>query len=349
MKNHIIPIFIPHLGCMHECIFCNQKKIANKITPAKQSDIKDIIDFALSKITNKENINIEVAFYGGSFTALPLQTQEELLQPAYDALIKQEINSIRLSTRPDCINDKIINTLKKYKVKTIELGVQSLDDVVLKNAQRGHSSTDVLKSVELLKKNGFICGLQIMPGLPGENWESLIKTCLGVIALNPNFIRIYPTIVIIDTKLAKLYQKNLYSPLSLEEAVAKTAYLKYLFKINDIPVIRTGLQATDLLSKGDVILKGPYHPSFGEMVDSYLFYMFFSRFIEDIPNYNHNSEILLHHNPKDTSKIRGLNCMNLEKIKYKYSISKITFISTTKLKTGEAIAEYNNIKFLINF
>ncbi|MDL2280680.1 radical SAM protein [Selenomonadales bacterium OttesenSCG-928-I06] len=350
MKNHIIPVFIPHLGCKHNCVFCNQKKIANKTIPITQSDIKEIIDFALNKITNRENLNIEIAFYGGSFTALPLKKQEELLEPAYDVLIKQKIDTIRISTRPDCINDEIVEQLQKYKVKIIELGVQSLDNYVLKKAQRGHTSNDVLKSIHLLKQNNFICGIQLMPGLPGENWHKLIQTCLQTISLKPNFVRIYPTIVIIDTELSNLYKKGLYNPLTLEEAVVRTAYLKLMFRLNNIPVIRTGLQATDLLSDGNVIVKGPYHPSFGEMVDSYLFYIALARFLEEIINYDscHNIELIVYHNNKDSSKIRGINCINIEKMKNKYQIKKITFIVTETLKKGEILAQYKNIKFIIN-
>ena len=353
MKNHIIPIFIPHLGCKHNCIFCNQKKIANKTTPINQSDIKDIIDSALNKVSNRKNLNIEIAFYGGSFTALPLKKQEELLKPAYNELIKQNIDTIRISTRPDCINDKIIKNLKKHKVKIIELGVQSFDNHVLKKAQRGHTSNDVLKSISVLKQNNFICGIQIMPGLPGENWTSLIQTCLQTIFLKPNFVRIYPTIIIIDTELSNLYQKKLYDPLTLESAVSKTAYLKLMFKINDIPVIRTGLQATDLLSEGNVVVKGPYHPSFGEMVDSYIFYIYLARFLEKIISYTHslncnNLELTIYHNNKDSSKIRGLNCINLEKLKKNYPIRAIKFTVDQSLKAGNIIVLYKNIRFTIN-
>jgi histone acetyltransferase (RNA polymerase elongator complex component) len=305
IKHYIIPVFIPHYGCKHQCIFCNQQKITGMVTPVDAQHVQQTIDVHLARITERRFI--EVAFYGGSFTALPLELQQRLLTPAYQALQRGQVNGIRLSTRPDCITDEIVDNLLAFNVTVVELGVQSLDEAVLIASQRGHTVDDVKNAADILRRREVSFGIQIMPGLPGEDWYSLLLTANRAIALRPHFARLYPTIVIDKTELATCYLQGLYQPLTLEAAIQKTAFLKLFFEQHNIPVIRTGLQATEELDNAGTVLAGPYHSAFGELVDGYLFFQMLLQAFEKIP---HSSEpIIIRHHRRDQSKIRGIsNC-----------------------------------------
>jgi histone acetyltransferase (RNA polymerase elongator complex component) len=347
MKHYVIPIFIPHYGCTQRCVFCNQRKITGVTTFISPENIAATIEEHLGRITKPRRI--EVAFYGGSFTALPVEMQSSLLAPAYRALDSKQIQAIRLSTRPDCIQTDILDNLLRFGVSIIELGVQSLDDQVLQNAARGHTCADVIQAVALIKSAGIRCGIQLMPGLPGEDWRSMLNTARKAIQLRPDFARIYPTLVIANTELAKWYRQDIYHPLSLAEGVARASFLKLLFEQQQIPVIRTGLQATEELAKQDVVLAGPYHPAFGEMVDAYLFYSMVAQCIEHIfqestPKFAH---IIIHHHTKDSSKLRGLANANITRWLNEYQIAKITMLPDGRT-LGELHVEYRNILYVIN-
>jgi len=345
MKHYIIPIFIPHYGCTHACVFCNQQKITGRGTPVTPAEVAGIIDQHISRITEKRHI--EVAFYGGSFTALDTSIQQALLKPAYNALQHGRIHAIRLSTRPDYINDEIVQNLIDFGVSIIELGVQSLDNEVLKASARGHTYGDVIQAVAVIKKLGLQCGIQLMPGLPGEDWSSLITTARGVLQLAPNFIRIYPTVVIAHTKLADMYHDGRYTPLSLLMGTARAAFLKLLFLQYKIPVIRTGLQATEDLSNHDVVLAGPYHPAFGEMVDSYLFYLMMAHAVESIAPNQQRITMLIHHHSRDTSKIRGLANRNIKKLTSIYNIDHLT-LKADGQSLDEILIESQDLCYVIN-
>lgn len=336
MKHYIIPVFIPHLGCLHECIFCNQRKITGRQTPVTAKQVSTIVAERLNGINEKRWV--EVAFYGGSFTALPQNIQNELLAPASRALRQGYIQAIRLSTRPDCINLDIIANLIQQGVTIVELGVQSLDNRVLSKARRGHDCQAVIDAVRHVKEAGLQCGLQLMPGLPGEDWESLIKTVRQVIHLHPDFVRIYPTIVIADTALAKLYQQEDYRPLSLEQAVARAAYMKLLFEQQGITVIRTGLQASEELDNETNVIAGPYHAAFGELVDSYLFYIMMAGFLEQ-NLVSTTRKLIIRHHPQDCSKVRGQRNSNINKLKQSYNLAKIIFSPDSSVKKGCLLLE----------
>lgn len=344
MKHYIIPIFIPHYGCSHACVFCNQKKITGRAAPVTAQEITTIITEHLARVT--EERHIEVAFYGGSFTALDIKIQCELLAPAYEALQRRKIHAIRLSTRPDCINDAVVRNLISYGVSIIELGVQSLDDKVLQASARGHSARDVKQAVSVIKKWGLTCGIQFMPGLPGENWKSLIDTAGGIIQLAPDFVRIYPVIVIAHTKLAEMYEDGSYTALSLAAAVVRAAFLKLLFSQQGIPVIRTGLQATEDLGCSDVVIAGPYHPAFGEMADSYLFYLMLVHCVESL-RLGKDSVFLIHHHPRDTSKLRGISNSNIKKLQSIYNINGFT-LKPDGENLDELVIEYQHVPYIIN-
>ncbi|MBI5286618.1 MAG: radical SAM protein [Deltaproteobacteria bacterium] len=272
-KQLIIPIFIPHLGCPHRCVFCNQKNITGEENPSKIQDtrfkmqdsekITETINSYLS--TWKGRGRVEVAFYGGSFTGLDPEVQGGVLMMAYKFIKEGKVDFLRVSTRPDYITEDGLTLLQRYEVRTVELGVQSMMDDVLMRAGRGHTVKDVYEAMKALKRRGFNVGIQIMPGLPGDTRETILFTTKEVIRLHPDFVRIYPTVVIRDTPLEQLYLKGLYRPWPLEDMVDVCREIATLFNKADIRIIRFGLQATEGLRRA--LVAGPYHPSFRQLVE----------------------------------------------------------------------------------
>ena len=286
-KEYIIPIFVPHLGCPNDCTFCNQKKISGQKTNISSKDVNGIIEYYLSNFKEHDK-KVEVAFFGGSFTGIDVNIQEELLSAAYEFIKKAKVDSIRISTRPDYINQDILNLLKKYNVKTIELGVQSANDFVLQKARRGHTFEDVKKASKLIRKNGFILGHQMMVGLPESSQKDEIETAKKLIKLKPKIVRIYPVLVIKGTKLADDYLEGTYKPNTLEQAVETSAILLKMFSKKKIDVIRIGLQSTDEIcnpeNENSQVVAGPYHPAFRQLVESRICYDEFSKKIRDLNN-----------------------------------------------------------------
>lgn len=300
MKHSIIPLFIPHYGCPHQCIFCNQVRITGQTTPVKAADVDRTIAAYLA--STQETRQWEAAFYGGSFTALPQGVMEELLRPAKEALDAGKISGIRLSTRPDCISPEILHLLSRMGVAVVELGVQSLSDEVLSLAERGHTAQDAEEAVRLLREGGFQVGLQFMTGLPGETMARLRYTARRGATLCPDFVRLYPVLVLEDTRLAGLYRNGRYRPLTIEEAAFRCAFLKRWYDRHHIPVIRMGLQATEELDRGTSLLGGPYHPAMGELAEQVLWRHDLLRQMRGIP---YGEEITLLCRREDRSKLMG--------------------------------------------
>lgn len=263
-KQLIIPIFIPQYGCPHQCVFCNQKTISGMEKPPDAAYVSDTIKAYLK--TWKGKGKKEIAFYGGSFTGLDAAVQKVFLAEAHKFVSRGLIDSVRISTRPDYITDEGLLLLKKDNVETVELGAQSMADDVLKLSGRGHTAEDTVTAVMTLKKHGFLVGLQFMPGLPGDTCDTILYTADRIIELKPDFVRIYPTLVVKDTPLEKMYQAGLYKPWALAEMTDICRKLVSLFDAKGIPVIRLGLQSTETLE--DNILAGPYHPSFRNLLAS---------------------------------------------------------------------------------
>ena len=265
----VIPIFIPHEGCPHNCLFCNQHSITGQAgTALPAEEVAASIAAWLSYAGQARKDRVEVAFYGGSFTGLPLSRQEALLAAVQPFLDQGLVHGIRLSTRPDYIDVERLALLRRYRVTTVELGVQSCDDAVLHRAKRGHASAAVASAVNLVQAHGFRLGIQLMIGLPGERFQSLRRTVIQVIACKPDFVRLYPVLVLQGSGLEKLYHKGGYSPLSLGKAVVRAAWMKKRFDEHGIGVVRMGLQPTrDLMA---ALVAGPFHPAFGELVKSRL-------------------------------------------------------------------------------
>lgn len=276
-KHYIIPIFVPHYGCPHDCVFCNQRKITGVSTGITDAGVKNTIEDHLA--TFKEDSFIEVAFFGGSFTAIPLLEQKRLLEIPFQYKQNGLIDQIRLSTRPDAIDLDILKMLKSFEVDTIELGVQSLDPEVLEQSERGHNDTTVYQSSELIKQLGFNLGLQIMLGLPGDTREKSLLTAKKILTMNPSFIRIYPTLVIKNTKLEFLMQNNLYTPMTIEDTIDISAKILMLFTLHNIPVIRIGLQTTDNIQLGKDVVGGPFHPALRQLVEERVFKILFLEYI----------------------------------------------------------------------
>ncbi|MBQ1222876.1 MAG: radical SAM protein [Oscillospiraceae bacterium] len=267
-QNRVIPVFIPHAGCPFDCVFCDQRTISGHIFPPSPQEVENIISEALNKLSEPA----ELAFYGGSFTCLPYGDQEKYLLAAKPFIENGKLARIRVSTRPDAIDEDILDLLSSYGVETIELGAQSMDNNVLKCANRGHSGEAVETASRLIKERGFKLILQLMFGLPGDTAETARKTCTRAAALDPDGVRFYPTVVIKGTKLHQMMLSGEYSPISVEEAVELCAKLLPIFTEKDIPVIRLGLNPTDELSNSGSVAGGAYHPALGELVWSRFFY-----------------------------------------------------------------------------
>ena len=323
MRHYIIPLFIPHFGCPHHCVFCNQRKITGIETDITPEKVGTVIDQHLQQITRP--YQVEAAFYGGSFTALPMALQQSLLAPATARLreagaqpgeLPARIDAIRLSTRPDCIRGDILAMLWLHGVRTIELGAQSFADAVLRQSERAHTADDIRTAAQQIKAYGFQLGIQLMPGLPGDTAETMHESLLETLALQPDMVRIYPTVVIRDTKLAALYQKGCYQPLSLQKAASIAAWMKLSFEQAGIEVIRTGLQSSVELDAPGTVLAGPYHPAFGELAESCLFRAMTEALLARLPK--RSGRVVLHHAPQDTSRLRGLKNANVQAWQRRY-------------------------------
>ncbi|MBF1294923.1 MAG: radical SAM protein [Parvimonas sp.] len=340
-KCNIIPIFVPHMGCPHDCIFCNQRKITNFIDVLDEVDIRKNIENYISYFKNK-NIPIEIAFYGGSFTGLDKNLMIRYLEIAKYYIDRDYVNSIRISTRPDYISKEILDILIKYKVHTIELGVQSMTQSTLDLNNRGHNVECVYESSSLIKKYNIKLGLQMMVGLYGDTIDTVVNTAFEICKINPDFVRVYPTLTIKDTELERLYYSKEYIPMSLEDSICLCKYIYVIFKYYNIPIIRLGLQSSDNISEDVDIVAGPYHPAFRELVESSVYrdfieyYMCFFDIKDDITIKCNNSEV---------SKIVGNKRSNLKYFKEKYNINiKIKTLTLEKniLKFNENIVYMND-------
>lgn len=338
-KQYIIPIFVPHLGCPNDCIFCNQKSISGQKSNMTKEKAKEIIENYLKSI-DKENAQIEIAFFGGSFTAIEEERQEELLQVASEFVKSGQVESIRVSTRPDAIDKKILKRLKKYKVKTIELGVQSSNNYILKRINRGHTFEDVKRAAKLIRWNGFRLGVQMMVGLPESTTIDEINTAKELIKLKPKMVRIYPVLVIKNTPLEKELEKGTYKPLTVVQAVEVCKEIVRLFHNKNIDIIRIGLQPTDEISepgseKSEVVA-GPYHPAFRQLVESAMWY---DAIVGKIKRLNVKvKEVEVTVNPVDANNVIGHKKENVKNLKDLYDVN-LVLKQDPKIKQGKSKIE----------
>ncbi len=268
MKKHaIIPVFIPHIGCGHSCVFCNQNVITARSKAPSAEDVKNMIEQYLPTLSGRGLDTIEVAFFGGSFTGIPLEQQNDYLDVAYAYKKQGLIDKIHMSTRPDYIDRSILDNLSRFSVDTIELGVQSFDDEVLKTCRRGHTADDVYRACELIKSYCIELGIQLMIGLPGDTKEKALRSAAEAAGIGPSLARLYPTVVLPDTRLAGMLREGSYTPLSEGEAVDITKEMYKILMNAHINIMRVGLKSTDLMTNETDLGHG-YHPAFRQLVES---------------------------------------------------------------------------------
>lgn len=334
-EQYIIPIFVPHLGCPNDCTFCNQKSISGQTKQVTAEDVKQTIEEYLKSFKD-ESLHKEVAFFGGSFTGIEQEKQKELLEAAYEFIKTKQIQSIRVSTRPDYIDKEKLKLLKKYDVKTIELGVQSTNDYILKKCKRGHTFEDVKKASKLIRRHGFILGHQMMIGLPESTKIDELNTAKDLAKLRPKIVRLYPVLVIKGTELEKEYQNGEYEPIPLLQAVERCKELYYFFTNKKITVIRMGLQNTDIISnpknaKSEVVA-GPYHEAFGQLVEDSIWY---DSILEKIKKFNVKvKEIAIKVNPENINNVVGHKKENIKKLKDLYDVD-TKIIQSKEIKPGK--------------
>jgi len=325
-RNYVIPFFILHKGCPHQCVFCDQKKITGQEN-IRPGEVGQTIERHLSTIPSGE-ANIEVGFFGGTFTGLPPETQEEFLCSAYSFVREGRVKGIRLSTRPDFIDKAGLELLKRYKVTCVELGVQSMSDRVLSLARRGYTSRDVEKASSLILEEGFTLGHQIMVGLPSSRFEDEYFTARRAGELGATQVRIYPLIVIKDTELAEWWKQGRFEPLEEDEAVERCMRLILYFEANGVKVIRCGLHPSEGLLTGDGYLAGPFHPSFRQKVENRIFRVMLNKIHED----ESISTVLF--NPGDESAIFGFKKENPLSFQGKSRSSRSVLIKDNEVPRG---------------
>lgn len=335
-KEYIIPIFVPHLGCPNDCTFCNQKTISGQTKEVTPKDVTETIEFYLNSFKDKKKYT-EVAFFGGSFTGIELEKQEALLKAAYEFVKQKRVNSIRVSTRPDYIDKTRLKLLRKYKVKTIELGVQSSNDYILRKCKRNHTFDDVKRASKLIKRYRFVLGHQMMVGLPESTMLDEMQTAKDLARLKPKIMRIYPVLVLKGTELEKEYLDGTYSALSVEQAVERCKELCYFFAKKRIKVIRMGLQTTDTISDNSKnsdsqIVAGPYHETFRQLVEASINY---DTIVKRIKSYNTKvKEVEIVTSPENINNVVGYKRENINKLKEYYDVD-VKLKQDKKIKNGK--------------
>lgn len=328
MRHVNIPVFIPHLGCPNQCVFCNQRAISEHQDFSEES-VRDEIEQVLSTLTPEDEA--EIAFFGGSFTGIDRDLMCRLLDLAQTYVKAGRVESIRLSTRPDYIDEEILSILSRYPVKTIELGLQSMDDAVLSACRRGHTAAQAEAACRAVVKAGFSLVGQMMIGLPEATPESEIKTAQKICDLGASAVRIYPTVVFYDTPLCEMTQHGAYAPLSVEEAVERTAPVLQIFRARALPCIRVGLCATESLTSPDAVYAGPNHPALGEMILGECLY----RKVKDkvLQTGLEGQGIVLEVPPRELSATVGQHRRNIEKLQRE------TGVTVCRVVACESLAE----------
>jgi len=337
-RPFIIPIFIPHAGCPHRCVFCNQVPLAgvSRVALEPEKVRLHIGEFLNYKSENRKPV--EIAFFGGNFLGLPQSEIKFWLALAGEYVSRGQVDGIRFSTRPDTIEAGRLEILTDYPISTVELGAQSMDDQVLALAGRGHSAADTIRAVAALKKRQIRVGLQMMVGLPGDSESRAVQTARKMADLSPACVRIYPTVVVAESRLAKWYQHGRYRPLSLEDAVTLVKKVYLIFEQEGITVIRMGLQASDDLDDGSTVLAGPYHPAFGHLVHSEIFLDKTLKTIEAAGLIKDKLTIFV--NPRSISKMRGLSNSNIKKLKNWLQLDSVTVLPDAHLAEEEVNIEH---------
>jgi len=331
-KPFIIPVFLPHAGCPHRCVFCNQRAITGKgadppSAPALRAQVASFLAYK-----GRLRQGVQIAFYGGNFLGLPPPALETLLKAAAALIQAGKADAIRFSTRPDTITKERLLRLRDLPIAAVELGVQSMNDRVLALSKRGHTSRQVDKAVAFLKAENHEIGLQLMVGLPGDDEIRAVRSAEKAAALCPDFVRIYPTLVLKDSPLARLYREGRYVPLSLAAAVSQTGKMYRIFAVHGIAVIRMGLQASKELESEAVIAAGPYHPAFGELVYAEVF---LDRVRALMKKAQLSTAVTLQVHPRNRSRLQGLRSGNIAILKKEFGLQSISICTDPSLAADE--------------
>ena len=326
-KRYVIPVFVPHLGCPQNCVFCNQRRISGKTQPATAETVLRALEE--SDRVSPPGVHRELAFYGGSFTAIDRKMQEELLSAAADFV--KAGNSIRLSTRPDCIDGSVLEMLGRFGVETIELGSQSMCDDVLLKSGRGHTAEDTERAAELIRSRGFKLILQMMTGLPGDTREKAVYTAEKIAACLPDGVRIYPTVVVRDTPLYDMWLRGDYREHTVEDAIEWCSRIVPYFESRGIEIIRLGLNPSEELSGGDAAA-GAYHPAFGQLVYSRIM---LEKISAAITGDTKGMCAVIGVHPGDVSTAVGQKRDNVKRLMDRFGFANVRFVQDAELGRGE--------------
>jgi histone acetyltransferase (RNA polymerase elongator complex component) len=322
-KPLVIPVFIPHSGCPHQCAFCNQATITGQIQalPDRAAILDRINQYLLYRGGRRQ---VELAFFGGSFLGLARDQVVRILNWAQAFVRDKKIDGIRFSTRPDTITRETVDLIKPYAISAVELGVQSMNDRVLARAGRGHTGQDTVTALELLKERQYRIGVQVMVGLPGDDETSLMDSTKKLVHLSPDFARIYPLMVLEGSRLADWYREGRYQPLSLDHSICLAKKMVLIFRAARVEVIRLGLQASDMMEDDSRVLAGPWHPAFGHLVFSGILYDHACEQIDACPGLAGSDNIVLRVHPRWESRLRGDRNMNMKKFERQYPGARIS-------------------------
>ena len=329
-KPWIIPVFIPHAGCPHRCVFCDQTAITR--TPASSPSVP-AVRATIERYLNyprKAGRRVEIAFFGGNALGLSPPILTALMEEADRHLRQGPVDAIRFSTRPETVTVENLRRIAPFGVKTVEIGAQSMNDRVLAAVRRGHTAEDTCRAVARLRRNGYEVGLQMMVGLPGQSAEDALETGRRLADLAPDFVRIYPTVVFRDSPLARWAADGRYRPLALAEAVAQVKALYTLFRGRGIAVSRMGIQGSDALEQQGDIVDGPYHPAFGHLVHAERFFDLAVSALENAGAAGQREATLTVH-PVNLSRLRGQKNENVRRLKKRFSLERLAVNADTTL------------------
>ena len=343
MKKHaIIPIFIPHKGCPHACVFCNQNAITARTADVTPDDVRRTADEWLSTLEGRGLDEIELSFFGGSFTGIPIEQQSAFLAVAKEYKDAGKIDKIHLSTRPDYIDEEILDNLKKYGADVIELGVQSFDPEVLELSERGHSVEDVYKACDLIKSYGcFTLGIQLMIGLPGDSYEKCMDSVRQTITIGPEIARLYPTVIISGTKLCRMYEEGSYKPFSQEEMLRTTTDMYRDLTEAGINVIRVGLKASALINDSDDsrVVGDTYHPAFRQLVEGRIARDEVAERLKTIANTGYSGSLVLSAGPEKFASVIGHKAENRKFFETEFPMFDIMYREDPSVEDGKIVIE----------
>jgi len=329
-RPFIVPVFIPHAGCPHRCIFCNQKLVTGHLDKHLETgnEFSSVAEFL--RYRGRRSGSAEIAFFGGNFLGLPPEQVQYLLNRASEWVRSAGLDGIRFSTRPDTVTSHTLDLIKAFRITCVELGAQSMDDDVLRRCQRGHTAADTAVAVQCLKARGYEVGLQLMVGLPGDDEVRLLETGRRIADLNPAFVRIYPTLVLDRSPLAMWFRAGRYRPLGLDEAVDLSMKVYLFFRQRGISVIRTGLQASEDLAAGRGVIAGPYHPAFGHLVQSACYLAAVREALRRCPVLSDTIELHVH--PTAIARLRGHGNMNCAAWIREFGFSRVRVVADPGLE-----------------